>query len=245
MSCNAKDLSQRQIRKLIGYLKAKKYKLYSRPHELNIISVRNKSTRPDKFDDVMNVFYKTDNNKWTGKEYKITTDPSTNYLTKGGHTSSTKGTAILPMGQYVDTWKIGIHASKYEALRQSKSICVYRDYNRDSYLDFNVKDKDCGLFGINIHRARANGADDKKGNTSIIGPYSAGCQVFQNYYCFLAFMDLCYKQRDLYGKDTFTYTLIDKWLEQQFYRKRFIFGAAVVTGLFMVGVGIKLTLKNK
>jgi len=246
MSCNAIDLKQKQIRKLIGYVKAKKYRLYTRPNELNIISVRNADTKPEKFDDLMNVFWKNADNKWVGKQYNITTDPSTNYLEKGGIGTfeGKKATAILPAGQYIDTWAIGSHRGNYTALTQAKEACVYRDYDRNAYLDFDVKDMNCGKFGMNIHRAKTGGADDGQGNTKKIGPYSAGCQVFQNYYCFLEFLEMCKIQRDLYG-NKFTYTLIDKWLERQFYIKRFILGSGIITGSALLAYGISLWLKNK
>ena len=161
------------------------------------------------------------------------------------HLKEKKATAILPAGQYVDTWKIGMHDSRYEALRQGKDVCVYRDYDRNAYLDFNVEDLDCGKFGINIHRGKSGGADDGKGNTKVIGPYSAGCQVFQNYYCFLEFMELVKKQQKLYGNKYFTYTLVDKWLERQFYIKRAILMGSLVIGVSCILYGIKLALNNK
>ena len=147
-------------------------------------------------------------------------------------------------GQYVDTWKIRLHSGSYEALGQQRELCVYRDYDRDDILNFNIEDQDCGLFGINIHRAKKNGADDGQGNTEIIGPYSAGCQVFQNYYCFLEFMEMCRRQRNLYGNN-FTYTLIDKSLERKFRIKRTIYWTTVLISLGFIGRGLQLRLDEK
>ena len=103
----------------------------------------------------------------------------------------------------------------------------------------------CGKFGINIHRGKPRGADDGKGNTENIGLYSAGCQVLQNYYCFTdELIPMLQKQQRLYGTEDFTYTLIDKWLENQFFIKRAIYGAGVLTALGFFGYGWWLMYKQ-
>jgi hypothetical protein len=247
MSCDSKKINSVKIKYLLGLMKSKKYVIYNKPFELNIVGVRNKDTNPTKFDDSLFVFWKDDKNNWDGREYAITTDPSTNYLKKGG-IGSFKGklsTAILPSGQYIDTWVIGSHKGQYTALTQAKPICVYRDFDRNETLSFNVSDKDCGMFGINIHRAKVNGADDGKGNTNEIGLYSAGCQVFKNYYCFMDFMQLVKKQESLYRNKYFTYTLFDKWTQNKFYIKRTIYFGAIGLGLSLLGYGIYLKTKKQ
>jgi len=246
MSCNAKNLVGVQIRYLLGLLRSKKYVIYKEPYQLNIVGVRNKNTNPQRFDDSLFVFWKNDKNTWEGRKYAITTDPSTNYLKQGGLGSfeGRKATAILPSGQYVDSWKIGSHKGQYKALTQAKSICVYRDYDRNATLSFNLQDKDCGMFGINIHRAKSYGADDGKGNTNEIGLYSAGCQVFQNYYCYQEFMQLVERQENIYRNKYFTYTLFDKWTQNKLYIKRSIFLGGLLSGLGLLGYGIYLKSKK-
>tara|TARA_R110002012_G_scaffold26744_1_gene86510 strand:+ start:2056 stop:2784 length:729 start_codon:yes stop_codon:yes gene_type:complete len=238
MACNKESISYAQIQSLIAIMKSRGYIVYKERNRLNIVGVRNPSPRPEKFDDNFYVFYKNDDNKWVGYKYTGTTDPSTSYLNKGGFEDSTSGTAIVPQGQYVDSYAIGKHNGKYDALRQVRPFCVYRDYNRDDILNFNVEDKVCGDFGINIHRAMAGGADDGNGNTENVGIYSAGCQVFNNYYCFQEFMELAGTHADLYG-NSFTYTLLDKSLRNKFLVKRSILVAAVGVGVFLTIVGIK------
>jgi hypothetical protein len=247
MSCNAENLGLVKIRYLLGLLKSKKYIIYDKPYQLNIVGVRNKDTNPQKFDDSLFVFWKNDKNNWEGRKYAITTDPSTKYLTRGGIGSyqGRSATAILPSGQYIDTWKIGSHKGKYKALTQAKPICVYRDYDRNATLSFNLKDKDCGMFGINIHKAKSYGADDGNGNTNLIGDYSAGCQVFQNYYCFKEFMQLVEKQESIYRNRYFTYTLFDKWTQNKLYFKRTVFLSGLIGGLGLLGYGLYLKGKNK
>ena len=234
MSCNAKKIPLTKINSLLKILKSRKYVVYNQPYQLNIIGVRNTNTQPDKFDDYIYIIYKDDRFKWIGYRFEATTDPSTKYLE---NLYNSKGTAILPQGQYVDSWKLGYHRGKYKALVQNKSICVYRDYDRSKNLTFDVDSKSCGLFGINIHRAKKGRADDGEGNTNTIGLYSAGCQVFQNSYCFDEFMKMAYKQRDLYG-NKFSYTLFDLSLQRKFFIKRSLFGLTVLGGLSLIGYGI-------
>ena len=52
------------------------------------------------------------------------------------------------------------------------------------------------------------------------------------------------KQQRLYGTEDFTYTLIDKWLENQFFIKRAIYGAGVLTALGFFGYGWWLMYKQ-
>jgi len=246
MACNSKKLNIVSIRNLIKMMRSRKYVVYNEPYKLNIVGIRKANTEPTKFDDTINVFFKNDNNTWEGYQYKATTDPSTKYLITGGIGTyeGKKATAILPNGQYVDKWKIGSHRGQYSALTQSKELCVYRDYDRDELLTFNVDDKNCGLFGINIHRAKTNGADDGEGNTETIGSYSAGCQVFQNYYCFQEFMEMCNKQRELYG-NSFTYTLFDLSLKRKFLLRRVLIGATILSALGFIGYGLYLYNNKK
>lgn len=189
------------IRGLIRQLVRKGYKVYEKPFQLNIVGVRANTNVPDKFDDIIYVFYKDDKGKWVGKAYPATTDTGTYWLK---NPMRSEGSALLKEGQYVNTYKRGMHRGKYLALTQKLGkVTVYRDYNRDAVLDFNNGKEQTGDFGINIHRA------NRVGNTETIGKNSAGCQVFQNADDFAEFMAMTKKQADLYG-NKFTYTLIDE-----------------------------------
>jgi len=180
-------------------LRSNGYILYTRPFELNIVGVRSENVTPGAFDDEIHVFYVKDDGRWNYHVFKATTDPGTYWLR---NPSYEQGTAILAQGQYRDSYAIGLHAGKYEALRQVKPVTVIRDYDRDSVLDFSNGTRDTGVFGINIHRAESVGV------TKIINKYSAGCQVFQDAADFDGFMTLCREHRRRYGNQ-FTYTLID------------------------------------
>jgi hypothetical protein len=228
---NSKRMTLLSIRRFVKMMKARKYVVYTEPYKLNIVGVRNANTNPEQFDDDMFVFWKNENGIWKGRKYKMTTDPSTSALFQ---MKNQKGVAILPTGQYIDTWKVRPHRNKYIALGQQRKLCVYRDYNRDALLNFDINSKDCSrIFGINIHRAKYGDADDGQGNTKVIGAYSEGCQVFQNYYCFQEFMNMAYRQKDLYGNN-FTYTLFDFSLRRKFQIKRTIYTVMMGVGLYLL-----------
>jgi hypothetical protein len=184
---------------ILQTLTLKRFEIYTRPYELNIVGVRSDSTVPNRFDDTIHVFYKNDKNGWVYFNCAVTTDPGTYWLR---NPLQQQGTAILKAGQYRDAYQIGLHRGKYEALVQRKAVTVIRDYDRDAVLDFNNGREVTGMFGINIHRASQNGT------TATVDKYSAGCQVFANIQHFSQFIQHCKKHKNLYGNH-FTYTLID------------------------------------
>lgn len=209
--------------KLKSILRQKRYRIFSRPYELNIVGIRSKQTRSNSFDDELHVFYKDDRKKWQYHIFKITTDPGTYWLE---NPQASKGTAILAEGQYLNAYGIGLHQNKYYALCQlHKPVVVMRDYNRNAILDFRNGKKEKGMFGINIHRARA------AGSTKVIDDYSAGCQVFKDASDFVAFMALCEQHKRLHG-NTFTYTLIDfRAMRREIFRRIAYGGAALGLGI--------------
>tara|TARA_B100000902_G_C27223201_1_gene870776 strand:+ start:649 stop:1263 length:615 start_codon:yes stop_codon:yes gene_type:complete len=187
-------------------LRSKGYKYFtsSKGFDVNIVGVRNSSTKgrvTNAFDDMVTVSYKTPEGDWVYNEYKATTDPGShwekNLLNKDG-------VAILKPGQYRGSHKVGLHQGKYEALRQQKPVQVYRDDNKDGKYDLLEENVQEGIFGINIHRATA-----KTGGTSTrVDKWSAGCQVIASNKDFKEFMEICNKAKDVWG-NSFTYTLIE------------------------------------
>lgn len=200
----------------------KSYEIYQRPYELTILSIRNESTVPNRFDDEIHVLFKNNTKQWVHYIFPATTDPGTFWLQ---NPLGPQGTAILKEGQYKNAYQIGLHRGKYYALVQSKPVIVIRDYDRNAILDFNNGKEETGLFGINIHHA------SDIGTTKTIDQYSAGCQVFQNINDFNLFMKLCEVHKNLYG-NAFTYTLIDKRAIKRQQRKQ------IVEGLAVAGIGI-------
>lgn len=222
-------LKKSEIRTLLGVLKSKGYRIYSKPYQLNIVGRRTDNTKANSFDDFIYIFYKNNDDDWEGYKAPSTTDAGTYWLEKP---MQSKGTALLKGGQYVDTYKIDLHNGKYYALTQRlKPVVVKRDYDRNNVLDFNNGVEETGMFGINIHRASL------VGTTKFIDKYSAGCQVFSNIDDFNKFMEMAYKQKDLYG-NKFTYTLIDERTYNKRRRRKIIVISLI--GVLLVG-GIILT----
>lgn len=225
------NLSVNNIRTIIRALKGKGYVIYTKPYQLNIVGRRSKNNQAGKFDDRLYVFWKNDDNKWEGKKYEITTDPATYFL---NNPINKLGAAILKEGQYVDAYGLGLHKNSYEAVVQKKDVVVYRDYNRNSILDWNNGKEQKGQFGINIHKAGYNTEDT--------GKYSAGCQVFKNVDDFEEFMDLARKHKQLYG-NKMTYTLIDLRAYKRRLRRFALYGGIVLTsilGFIYYKKGVKL-----
>lgn len=188
------------VQRMLKALRANKYRIFSRPYELNIVGVRNAAPQPNQFDDQLHIFYKDDKDNWVYGVYPATTDPGTYWLR---NPLSPQGTAILKEGQYLDVYAIDLHRGKYKALCQRRgTVNVIRDYDRDAELDFAISKVVSGYFGINIHRANLSGT------TYQVDKHSAGCQVFQKVSDFDLFMSNCERHRKLYGNQ-FTYTLID------------------------------------
>jgi hypothetical protein len=149
-----------------------------------------------------------------------------------------QGTALLKAGQYVDTYQIDKHRDKYYAVTQRlKPVVVIRDYDRNNVLDFNNGKEESGMFGINIHKANASGT------TKTIDKYSAGCQVFANADDFNKFMEMAYKQKELYG-NKFTYTLIDERTYNR-RRKKTIVVVSIIGILLVGGIILTATLIKK
>lgn len=172
-------------------------------YNLNIVGVRNSETDnvvTNKFDDCLTLSYNVD-----GEEkfhcFGATTDPGThweqNILNKDG-------VAILVPGQYRSSHKIGLHAGKYEALRQDKPLKVYRDKNKDGIYDMLEENIHEGIYGINIHRATK--WEGKK--STQIDKWSAGCQVIAANDDFRLFMEIAHNAENIWG-NAFTYTLIE------------------------------------
>lgn len=169
----------------------------AKDYDLNIVGVRNSATGnkvTNAFDDVITVSFK-ENGVWAYKEWANTTDPGTKGV-KEFHNAA--GVARLVEGQYRGSHTIGLHQGKYEALRQTKPVKVYRDANRDmTYDETKIQE---GIFGINIHKA---GVD-----STFVENWSEGCQVFKRAADFEEFMTICRKAAKIHGA-TFTYTLIE------------------------------------
>jgi hypothetical protein len=186
------------IDKIKVAMKAKGYAFFENgDYNINIIGIRNSDTGSkvtNVFDDLLTVSYKI-GDVWHFKKWAATTDPGTKGV-KEFHNA--QGVARLVPGQYRGSHAIGLHQGKYEALKQAKSVKVYRDANKDMTYDTKLITE--GIYGINIHKA---GAD-----STYVENWSEGCQVFKKSADFDEFMALVKKAATLHG-NSFTYTLLE------------------------------------
>lgn len=184
-------------------LRRKNFEVYESEdsYHLNIIGVRKSSSRFNHFDDKIILVYRDENGKQIAEKYTFTTDPGS-YYTKT-RLLNEAGVAILIPGQYRNTYLLGKHRKKYEALVQrGGKVKVWRDNSRTNELNRGGRVYE-GWFGINIHRAR------KTGITERIGSHSAGCQVFQRAEDFNLLIANAKKSAER-GRKRFTYTLLEE-----------------------------------
>ena len=164
-------------------------------YDMNIIGERNPNGEADKFDDWIHLVF-LERGVWQWHAYKCTTDAGKYYLKTGN-------TAILIHNrQYRGAYMLGQHRGQYEALVQrGNKVCVWRDRDGDTDHDWGLN-KECGYFGINIHRASSQQASQQ------VGKYSAGCQVIQDPDEYHHFLALCRLQVQHTGYTKFSYTLL-------------------------------------
>lgn len=192
------------IEKIINVMTSKGYRIYDTDTidwNLNIVGIRNKNLRPEQFDDTLAVFHKF-KGTWYIYYYPITTDPSLHYLKNPIHR---RGTAILMEGQYNGAYCIDKHRGLYDALCQRLGdVKVFRDNNRDGYLQLNPATIEVPVRSINIHKRFNNDTDNFNHRA-----YSAGCQVFMDKRHFNEFMLKCKAGMRSFG-NRFTYTLLNE-----------------------------------
>lgn len=185
---------------IIRVMQDKSYSVFESAggYDLNIVGIRSTQVDQESFNDWITVFYMQDG-RWNYFAFPGTTDPGTFYLQ---HPLNVTGTAILKPGQYRGSHKIGRHKN-YKALQQRNAVTVFRDDDRDGYLNTAGMAEDSGVFGINIHRSNAHRP------STVIGKWSAGCQVLQDPAHFGFLMELCELSAARYG-NSFSYTLLEE-----------------------------------
>jgi len=190
---------------IIAHAQSLGYKTWGDPWRLWLFGIRSPNRTADSFDDTIGCCYIDEKGLWNAHYWPGTTDPGAYYLE---HPMNSAGCAILVPGQYLDTWTIDLHAGKYEALcERAGEVSVYRDDSMDDKLDLDPATIATGYFGINIHAAtRTEG-----GTSTVVGKWSAGCQVHASAAGFSEMMELAHAQQDQSGLKTFSYTLLDRW----------------------------------
>lgn len=189
-------LSNPKIDKMINFMKSKGYKVYDAPNVLNMVAFMNtkkdKGEVSNKFDDILNVFYKNSNNNWELLEYQLTTMPG--WVPKTELLPEKVG--FLQFGQYIDQLKFSEY-NGYKALNVSECIV----HINDSVQIYNFKSQTTTTKNICLlHKS------DDKGSAESVFNYSGGAHVFKNAVQYDQFIKLCEEQFTSSKKDTYTYT---------------------------------------
>lgn len=192
-----KDFKSITLNDVKAVMAAKGYKIFTGA-EPNIVGIRNAVRNSNEFDDTCFTWWQ-ENGKEVVHQYTITTHPGYYYLLKP--IAGTKGAAIVVPGQYKDLWRLGMHRKKQFALCQVGPIKVYRDNNKDTKQDYDPKTIETGYFGINGHRASET-------NANVIGPHSAGCQVWRYHQPHIDLMQDFKRLSEANNFKTFSYTLL-------------------------------------
>lgn len=192
---------------LIRQVEGKEFKLFTddrKPFNLNLIGIRTKSQVLDLFDDWMCVLW-CFNNAWSSLYFKQTTDPGMYYLGPERMGNNLGTFQLRDEYQHLGLWKNGYHKGNraHPALVQKGPALGWRDGNKNNELDPNHDTLYHG-GGINCHHAKA------ATKTERVGPYSSGCQVFEDAREHQGLFIPLLKQSAKYWGDSFSYTLLNE-----------------------------------
>lgn len=147
-------LSNSIASRIVKYLQAKNYQVFTKPKEYNIVYIEGISEDwtlngdpPNQFNDRRIVIEVVDGVPKIVNHWEATTEPGRYYTV---NPMNPKGAARIQFGQY-KAWAVGFHgnADRHESLVQVAPITVHRDFNEDFK---RTGDKlDTGLFLINQH----------------------------------------------------------------------------------------------
>lgn len=154
-----------------------------------LLGVQSSEDRFNEFDDKFYLF--------KGEKFIMVTTGTTNAgLTglKNYNTYNNEGCAVIKTNEwYYSLWTPGMHNGKMRALRQSRSIKYYRDWNKNDKVEEIGKMRE-GIIGINFHTASY-----QPGNfiVKLISSWSTGCQVVNNTADYYKILDYIGKQKEV------------------------------------------------
>lgn len=183
------DLVKKAITSLGGTVRTGEY-------NLNFAGFRTKSRIVNNWDDFFCILYERDGKEVMFTTSNYTTDPGIYYMQK--KLLNPLGCGIMAQGHYPKLWKEGIHAGKYKAFIQVSPVSVYRDRNKDNYMDMDVSTLQTGNYGANLH----HGYSSSKVNNN-----SALCQVLRYPVDLESVQKLYDKYKVVYGEHI-DYTLV-------------------------------------
>lgn len=186
------------IRALQDIYRRKGYRLRTNG-EANLFGVRSLDMTAGIFNDAIGLFQISGPQSLL-KIYDGTVDPGSYFL---NNPMNPAGTAVMKFQQITDGYVVGLHAGKYEALRQFKAMEFYRiskkafDADGGKEIKLTGKPIQKAIIGANIHRANLNSIAE------MVGSHSAGCQVIQRPDDWKEFLAICKST----GAALFDYTL--------------------------------------
>ena len=168
--------------------------------ELNIFGIRNSDMTAGVWNDIIGICYKREvpSNTYSQRDifvlhlYQATVDPGSYYLK---NPMNMKGTAVMKFQQGIGVYNMGLHAGKYEALKQVRPLSFYRITREQFLADGGKEIKLTGkplsyeTIGANIHRANLNSIAES------VASHSAGCQVIRNPKDWMEFIDICWTSK--------------------------------------------------
>jgi hypothetical protein len=185
-----RDLTANEVR--LAML-AKGYRVFD---DFNIVGVRASDLAANTFNDVIGVLLKKRlAGTWSWVAWPATTDPGLYYRERP---MNVHGTAVLKAGQYPRAFCLG-HHNGYPALQQNAPLTVYRDGDRNAFLELDETKLVTGMHHINLHRANAARPSTQ------VDRWSAGCQVIADPEHFEQLMKMAQA-----NGGPFTYTLLDE-----------------------------------
>jgi hypothetical protein len=210
------------VLKIINAMDKKKYKILSRPYEMNIVAIRKQyegQRYSNTFKDDLYLFYKVDNtDNWEIHKFKISTMPGF-YMgveTDSGFKISKSGTinvkqskmmlsrgkapnngmGILMEAQYINIYSIGEHNGS-PAMKTLGQQMFYRDNSPGDAIKYTGRGK--GHAGMLLHKGYPGG--------SSVNNWSEGCNIFAKEAELLKFFNVCGEHKKRYG-NKFNYTLM-------------------------------------
>ncbi|WP_071187517.1 peptidoglycan-binding domain-containing protein [Trichormus sp. NMC-1] len=178
--------------RIIKYMQAKKYEVFTNPQEYNIVYIEGmngdwtlNNDAPNEFNDQRIVIEVIDGIPKIVNNWQATTEPGKHYTY---NPMNDKGAARIQFGQY-KAWSVGLHgtAQPHEALRQVGNLTVCRDFNKDFKRTGDKLDTGDDFY-INQHWGYDYPVNDIKGA-------SAGCLVGRRIEGHKEFMAIVKKDR--------------------------------------------------
>ena len=210
------------ILSILGVMAEKKYRIYSRPFELNTIGVRYQyqgQEYSNKFVDRLYGIWKDDRGQWNVKWWKMSTmagsitkiddkDVQKGFpseflnkkvsLKKWCSYFRKEGLGILVPAQYINIYSVGTFLGDF-ALKANGKQLVYRDKDFDSnIITYSTQAKE-EFVGMHLHKGFPSGY--------LVNNFSEGCQVLSSKNDLDSYAKLANKHVQMY-ENALTYTLI-------------------------------------